>query len=46
MQKWQPLVRKNKAKSRHNGYNVFLSPYLPYLLSKASSNFSTIEQKS
>jgi len=32
MQKWQPLVRKNKAKSRHNGYNVFLSLYLPYLL--------------
>jgi len=39
MQKWQPLGRFHRAKSRRSEYNVSLSPYPPYLpLSRASSN--------
>jgi hypothetical protein len=36
----------HRAKSRRSEYNVFLSPYLPYLpLSRAYSNSKLIEQK-
>jgi hypothetical protein len=39
MQKWRPLGRFHRAKSRHNECNVFLSPYLPYqTLNRAPSN--------